>query len=155
MVRGGRLVLITLACATASVGLATEAVAPDNFAAENQSDVTLPTLSEEGRIFTGEDIRPLTPTDRSFSHRVESAIADAKSFASFMGPETWAMLIGGFALIGLAIRSSERVLHFDPDARARRKGRPETPMAASDPDASTPPRSGSARAPSVPPDPVE
>jgi hypothetical protein len=114
-----------------------------------ETNAAAPELSEEGRVFSGEEPEnPLAPHP-TLSARVDTAIQDAKDFASFMGPETWAILIGGFALVGYAIRRSERVLNFDTDAASRRKGRPEHRSAGSGPDASIPPYSGSDPAPSA------
>jgi hypothetical protein len=113
-----------------------------------ETNAAAPELSEEGRVFSGEEPEnPLAPHP-TLSARVDTAIQDAKDFASFMGPETWAILIGGFALVGYAIRRSERVLNFDTDAASRRKDRPEHRSAGSGPDASIPPHSDSDPAPS-------
>jgi hypothetical protein len=120
-----------------------------------QSNSATAELSEEGRVFTGEEPEnPLAPHP-TFSARVDTAIKDARDFASIMGPETWAILIGGFALVGYAIRRSERVLNFDTDAASRRKAPPEHHSAGSGPDASSPPHSDSDPAPSARPDRVE
>jgi hypothetical protein len=112
-----------------------------------------PELSEEGRIFTGQDVKPLTPDN--FSTRMDGAIEGAKSFASFLGPEIWALLIAGFGLVGFVIRRTERVLNFDTEKPSRRTDHPEHSKAGSGPDASNPPHSDSDPAPSARPDPVE
>lgn len=112
-------------------------------------------LSEEGRVFAGEEpANPLAPHP-TLSARMDTAIQDAKDFASIMGPETWALLIGGFALVGYAIRRSERVLNFDTERASRRTTPPEDRSAGSAPNASTPPHSDSDPAPSAPRAPVE
>jgi hypothetical protein len=114
-----------------------------------ETNSTAPELSEEGRVFTGEEpANPLAPHP-TLSTRMDTAIQDAKDFASIMGPETWAILIGGFALIGLVIRRSERVLDFDTERATRRTNCPEDRPGDSAPDASTRPRSDSDPAPSA------
>lgn len=122
---------------------------PDDLASIHYDNSIQPELSEEGRVFTGQDVKPLTPDN--FSTRMDGAIAEARSFASFLEPEIWAVLIGGFALVGFVIRRSERVLKFDTEDASRRKAPPASTPAASDPDASTPPRSDSDPAPSARP----
>jgi hypothetical protein len=114
-----------------------------------QTNSTAPELSEEGRVFTGEEpANPLAPHP-TLSTRMDTAIQDAKDFASIMGPETWAILIGGFALVGLVIRRSERVLDFDTERASRRTNPLEDQQEDSAPDASSPPHSGSGPAPSA------
>jgi hypothetical protein len=147
-----------LALAVLPLLLATAAYADDedgNLVLTAESNAAAPELSEEARVFSGEEpANPLAPHP-SFSARVDTAIKDARDFASFMGPETWAILIGGFALVGYAIRRSERVLNFDTERASRRTIPPEDRSAGSAPDASTPPHSDSDPAPSARRDPVE
>jgi hypothetical protein len=125
----------------------------DDAASIHYDNSIQPELSEEGRIFTGQDIKPLTPDN--FSTRVDGAIAGAKSFASFLGPEIWALLIAGSGLVGFVIRRTERVLNFDTEKTSRRTDPPEDRSAGSARDASTRPHSGSDPAPSARPDQAE
>lgn len=126
-----------------------------NVLVATEGNVAAAELSEEGRVFIGEEPEnPLAPQP-TLSARMDTAIQDAKDFASIMGPETWALLIGGFALVGYAIRRSERVLNFDTERASRRTTPPEDHSAGSAPNASTPPHSDSDPAPSAPRAPVE
>ena len=139
---------------------ATEVVDDDTLSdnAAVVENVALPSPSEETLIFTGRDEKPLTPSKNGFSDGVASVVSGAKAFSSLLGPETWAILISGFGLVGFVVRRSERVLRFEPrrdDDASRRTGRPEDASAGSAPDASTPPHSGSDPAPSAPQAPVE
>jgi len=139
--------LALAAALLAAPALAAEPV-DDEFFTENEAANIIPAPSEEALIFTGEKVRPLTPKP-TFSQRMEGVIAEAKTITSILSPTIWAILIAGFAFVGLILRKSERVLHFDPDAPSRRKAHPEDASAGSDPDASTPPHSGSDPAPSA------
>ena len=141
------------ALVVAAPARAVDPVTEDTASSIHYDNSIQPELSEEGRIFTGQDVKPLTPDN--FSTRMDGAIAGAKSFASFLGPEVWALLIAGFGLVGFVIRRTERVLNFDTEKTSRRTDRPEDRSAASTPDASTPPHSGSDPAPSARPDRVE
>lgn len=133
--------------------LAIETTDGNVIALADNAGVPLP--SEDALIFTGQDVKPLTPDNSGFSADVKSVIADAKAISSIMGPTTWAILIGGFALVGFALRRSERVLHFDTEAASRRTDPPEDRSADSAPDASSRPHSGSDPALSARRDPVE
>ncbi len=126
--------------------------------AEPQNGAAMPPPSEETLIFTGQDEKPLTPSKNGFREGVDSVVAGARAFSSWLGPEVWVVLIAGFGLVGFVVRRSETVLRFEPrrgDEPKRRTAPPEDRPAASAPDASTPPHSGSDPAPSAPPDPVE
>lgn len=151
----------------AAVGLllAAPVTAADNgsFAVEqadaNNVSAVVPPPSEEALIFTGQDEKPLTPSRNGFREGVDSMVAGAKAFSSWLGPEVWIILIAGFGLVGFVVRRSERVLRFEPrrddEEITRRKDRPEHRSAESAPDASTPPHSGNDPAPSARQDPVE
>ena len=127
--------------------------------ADNAADnAIIPPPSEEALVFTGRDEKPLTPSRNGFRGGVDSVVAGAKAFSSWMGPEVWIILIAGFGLVGFVLRRSERVLRFEPRRDTDvtdRTDRPEHRSAGSAPDASTPPRSDSDPAPSARPDPVE
>lgn len=127
------------------------------FVLNESGNSAAPRPSEEALIFTGQDEAPLTPSGDGFRDGVESVVSGAQAFSSWLGPETWAILIGGFALVGFAVRRSERVLRFEPrrDPVTDRTDHPEDRSAGSAPDASTPPHSGSDRAPSAPQAPTE
>jgi hypothetical protein len=141
--------------------LAIPAVAAQNadnasFATDQADNSIIPAPSEEALIFTGQDERPLTPSKNGFREGVDSVVAGAKAFSSWLGPETWIALIAGFGLVGFVVRRSERVLRFEPRRDAiDRIDPPERPTAASAPDASTPPHSDSDPAPSLPQAPTE
>jgi hypothetical protein len=149
--------------AAASLMLAQPALAADDvengsFAIEQADNSAVPAPSEEALIFTGQDEKPLTPSKNGFREGVDSVVAGARAFSSWMGPETWIFLILGFGLVGFVVRRSERVLRFEPrrdDDATDRTDHPEHPPARSAPDASTPPHSGSDPAPSARPGPVE
>jgi hypothetical protein len=128
-----------------------------SFAVEQADNVIVAPPSEETLIFTGQDEKPLTPSGNGFREGVDSVVAGAKAFSSWMGPEVWIILIAGFGLVGFVLRRSERVLRFEPrrEDPIDRTDRPEDRSVASGPDASTPPRSDSDPAPSARPDPVE
>ena len=141
---------------------ATEDVDNGSFAveqADNAADnVIVPPPSEETLIFTGQDEKPLTPSRNGFREGVDSVVASAKAFSSWMGPDVWIILIAGFGLVGFVLRRSERVLRFEPrreEPPIDRTDRPEHRSAGSGPDASTRPRSDSDPVPSAPQDPVE
>jgi hypothetical protein len=118
---------------------------------DEQSNSAVPAPSEEALIFTGQDEKPLTPARNGFREGVDNVVAGAKAFSSWMGPEIWLILIGGFGLVGFAVRRSERVLRFEPrrEGPTDRTGHPEDQLAASAPDASTPPHSDNGPAPSA------
>lgn len=147
---------LALAAACLSLGASAWSAEPvdEEFFTENEAVNVIPPPSEEALIFTGEKVTPLTPSP-TFSQRMDTVLAEAKTFTSFLSPTIWAILIAGFALVGFVVRKSERVLHFDPDAVSRRKARPEDASAGSAPDASTPPHSGTDPAPSAPRDQAE
>jgi hypothetical protein len=141
-----------LALFVASPGAAQEAGDNSIVAEEpgNAPDNTIvPPPSEESLIFTGQDVKPLTPDNSGFSAQVDSVIDNAKAISSIMGPTTWAILILGFGLVGYALRRSERVLKFDTEKASRRTDPPEHRSAGSGPDASTHPHSDSDPAPSA------
>jgi hypothetical protein len=144
------LLLTTPVIAAEDVDNGSFAAKADNGEADNS---VVPTPSEETLIFTGQDEKPLTPSRNGFREGVDSVVAGAKAFSSWMGPEVWITLIGGFALVGFVLRRSERVLRFEPrrddDDASRRTDHPEYRSAGSGPDASTPPRSDSDPAPSA------
>ena len=152
MARAARLAL--LAALLAMPALAQNTEPGGNFIAVDDDNAAQPELSEEGRVYTGQETPPLTPDN--FATRMSDAIADAKAIASFMDPKIWAILIAGFGLVGFVIRRTEHVLKFDTEAGAsRRTTPPEDRSAVSAPDASTPPHSDSDPAPSAPRAPVE
>lgn len=156
-----RLGLVAAWLVVACPAIAAEDVDNGSFAAIAEPDnAIVPPPSEEALIFTGRDERPLTPSKNGFSEGVDSVVSGAKVFSTLMGPETWAILIGGFALVGFAVRRSERVLRFEPrrdaeETSSRRTVHPERSQAGSGRDVSIPPRSGSDPAPSAPPAPIE
>ncbi len=124
----------------------------------NQAGAVVPPPSEETLIFTGQDEKPLTPSRNGFRGGVDSVVAGAKAFSSWMGPEVWIILIAGFGLVGFVLRRSERVLRFEPrreEPPIDRTGHPEDRSAGSVRDASTPPHSDSDPAPSAPQDQAE
>ena len=127
--------------------------------ADNAADnAIMPPPSEETLIFTGQDEKPLTPSRNGFRGGVDSVVAGAKAFSSWMGPEVWIILIAGFGLVGFVLRRSERVLRFEPrreEPPIDRTGHPEDRSAGSVRDASTPPHSDSDPAPSAPQDQAE
>ena len=155
--RGGAFAAAWLLAATPV--LAVENDDEVSFATENvASNAVVAPPSEEALIFTGRDERPLTPSKNGFAHDVGNMVSGAKAFSTWLGPETWIILIAGFGLVGFVLRRSERVLRFEPRRDGdvtRRKDLPEDLSAASDQDASSHPRSGSGRAPSAPPDQAE
>ncbi len=123
-----------------------------NFSIEQNQSSAVPPLSEEALVFTGRDEKPLTPSRNGFRESVDNVVAGARAFSSWMGPETWAFLIVGFGVVGFVVRRSERVLRFEPRREAAaidRTDHPEGHSAASDPDASSRPHSGSDPAPSA------
>jgi hypothetical protein len=146
MIRHGPLAFL-LALTAAVPAHAADAVVAEDVSSIHYDNSIQPELSEEGRIFTGQDVKPLTPDN--FSTRMDDAIAGAKGFASILGPEIWAILIAGFGLVGFVIRRSERVLKFDTEDASRRTTPPADPPGDSAPDASTPPHSDSDPAPSA------
>jgi hypothetical protein len=107
-----------------------------SFAVEQAENASVPAPSEETLVFTGQDEKPLTPSKNGFREGVESVVASARAFSSWLGPETWIALIAGFGLVGFVVRRSERVLRFEPrrdDPATDRRDRPEDRSAASDP----------------------
>ncbi len=132
-----------------------------DFTVVESDNAIIPPPSEEALVFTGQDEKPLTPPRNGFRGGIDNVVAGARAFSSWMGPETWMILIGGFALVGFAVRRSERVLRFEPnrenprDDPIDRTDHPEHPKVASGPDASSPLHSGSDPAPSARPDQAE
>ena len=105
--------------AAACLFIAAPVVAADDadngsFVVAEEANSVVPAPSEEALIFTGQDEKPLTPARNGFRESVDDVVAGARAFSSWMGPETWLILIGGFGLVGLVVRRSERVLRFEP-----------------------------------------
>lgn len=120
------------------------------FVAAEESNSAVPAPSEEALVFTGRDEQPLTPARNGFRQGVDDVVAGAQAISSYMGPEIWLILIGGFGLVGFVVRRSERVLRFEPRRDViDRTDPPEHRSVASAPDASTPPHSDSDPAPSA------
>jgi hypothetical protein len=94
--------------------IAADDVDNGSFVVADNANNAMPTPSEEALIFTGQDEKPLTPARNGFRQGVDNVVAGARAFSTWMGPETWLILIGGFALVGFAVRRSERVLRFEP-----------------------------------------
>lgn len=122
-----------------------------SFAAEQEGNSVLPPPSEEALVFTGQDEKPLTPSRNGFRGGVDSVVAGARAFSSWMGPETWIFLILGFGVVGLVVRRSERVLRFEPrrEDPIDQTDHPEHRSAESVPDASSRLHSDSDPAPSA------
>lgn len=130
--------------------LAVEDVEQGNFVVEQTDNSAVPPPSEEALVFTGRDEKPLTPSRNGFREGVDSVVAGAQALSSWLGPETWVFLIVGFGVVGFVVRSSERVLRFEPRRDAiDRTDHPEDRTAASGRDASTRLHSGSDPAPSA------
>ena len=145
--RGASAVILML---WACPALAVEDVEPSNFTVETTGNSVVPPPSEEALVFTGRDEKPLTPSRNGFREGVDNVVAGAQAISSWLGPETWMLLIVGFGVVGFVVRSSERVLRFEPRRDTiDRTDHPEDRTAASSPDASTRPHSGSDPAPSA------
>ena len=142
--------LATALVACAPPAMAAEDVDNGSFAGIEANNATVPPPSEEALIFTGQDEKPLTPSQDGFRGGVDSVVSGAKAFSTWMGPETWIFLILGFGVVGFVVRRSERVLRFEPRRDVTdQTNHPEHRSAGSGPDASTPPHSGSDPAPSA------
>ena len=153
-IRHGAIAALLAVCACPAY--AVEEIEPGNFSSEQPDNSAVPAPSEEALVFTGQDEKPLTPSRNGFRGGVDSVVASAQAISSWLGPETWILLIVGFGVVGFVVRSSERVLRFEPRRDAiDRTDHPELAQVGSAPDASTPPHSGSDPAPSARPDRVE
>ena len=154
-IRHGAIAALLAVCACPAY--AVEEIEPGNFASEQPHNSAVPAPSEEALVFTGQDEKPLTPSRNGFRGGVDSVVASAQAISSWLGPETWILLIVGFGIVGFVVRSSERVLRFEPrrDDAIDRTDHPEHRSAGLGRDASTPPRSDSDPAPSARPDRVE
>jgi hypothetical protein len=137
--------------------LAAEEADNASFVVEPPDNGVIPAPSEEALVFTGQDEKPLTPSRNGFREGVDSVVAGARTFSSWLGPETWAFLILGFGVVGFVVRRSERVLRFEPrrDDPIDRTDHPEDQLADSGRDASIPPHSDNVPAPSARPDRAE
>ncbi len=145
-----RSAIVALLALYACPAVAVEDIEPGNFAVEQTQNSAVPAPSEEALVFTGQDEKPLTPSRNGFRGGVDSVVAGAQAISSWLGPETWAFLIVGFGVVGFVVRSSERVLRFEPRRDViDRTDHPEDRSAASGPDASSRPHSDSDRAPSA------
>ena len=147
-IRHGAIAVLLALCVCPA--LAVEDVEQSDFVVEQADNSAVPPPSEEALVFTGRDEKPLTPSRNGFREGVDSVFAGAQALSSWLGPETWLFLIAGFGVVGFVVRSSERVLRFEPRRDAiDRTDHPEDQKAASGPDASTRPHLGSDPAPSA------
>ena len=112
IIRFAALAVALVACPPPAI--AANDVDNGSFAGIEANNATVPPPSEEALIFTGQDEKPLTPSKNGFREGVDSVVAGARAFSSWIGPETWIFLILGFGLVGFVVRRSERVLRFEP-----------------------------------------